>query len=139
MSLLGPSRPCWLRRYGHYFHGYNQVVRGRGRAGVRVADGGLSHSTQLLLSWSLQPLWPGGSCIRITSSSFRDANVFCLSDFLYFLQRELHYKDLTAPRDLYQSLYFTLAKKKKDTLLNNTAKCFSSVLILSSFPGVSWY
>lgn len=114
MSLLGPSRPCWLRRDGHYFHGYNQVVRGRGQAGVRVVDGGLSHSTQLLLSWSLQPLLPGGSCIRITSLSFRDANIFCLSDFLYFLQSELHSKYLTALRDLYQISYFTLPPPKKN-------------------------
>lgn len=137
MSLLSPSSPCWLRRYGHYFRGYDRVVsRGawegsHGSVGARRAL-----SEGFCSAEALEPLLPGGSYLTITSLSFTAINVFCSTDFSHFLQCELHYEDLMAPVILLDFVFYAGEKTKRPSF-KDTPQCFSYILF--SFPNVSLY
>lgn len=115
MSLLCPSRPGWLKRYGHYFHGYNQVVS----SGVREGWGGSMGARQTVTHHTafaqLQPstsLLQEGSYFKRTSLSFRERCVCFSTGYLCFLQSELHYVDLMAPIILLDFMFYVGQKKK---------------------------
>lgn len=142
MSLLSPSSPCWLRRYGRYLHGSNPVVSSGAWEGLRGSVGA-RHSAVVWPSSraeAFEPLSGGGSHFTLTGSSFRGTNVFSSTDFLDFLQWELNYEDLMAPVTLLDFMFYSgkeTKTSKKARGFEDTLKCFSYVLMSFSSPDVS--
>ena len=141
MSHLGPSRPCWLRRYGHYFRGYNRVVSSGAWEGLHGSEGARQHAVMgpFRGAEAFKPLLRGGSRFKTTSLSFRGINVFCSTDFLDFLQWELNYEDLMAPVILLGFMFYSgketkTKQNKKHKVLETLSNAY--VLMLFSSPDV---